>query len=74
MVADFNLDGKPDLSLVTSNGSVRDPFSLVSVFLGQGDGTFGTRADYETGLLAVSPAAGDFNLDGKLDLAGNGRR
>ncbi len=61
VVADFNGDGKLDLALATNN-------SLVSVLLGNGDGTFQTKIDSATGAKAYSIAAADFNGDGKLDL------
>ncbi len=41
----------------------------VSVFLGNGDGTFQTRTDYATGDSPIFVATGDFNGDGVSDLA-----
>lgn len=41
----------------------------VSVFLGNGDGTFQRRTDYATGNSPVFVATGDFNADGISDLA-----
>jgi len=41
----------------------------VSVFLGNGDGTFQKRTDYATGNSPVFIATGDFNADGISDLA-----
>src|SRR5438128_2710256 len=48
--------------------------SAVSIFLGHGDGTFAAPIQYPTGPMLLSPPyhnvlAGDFNGDGKLDLA-----
>ena len=61
-IGDVSGDGRPDL--VTANfGS-----NTVSVLLGNGGGTFGTNADYETGFSPVSVAIGDVSGDGKLDL------
>lgn len=64
-VADFNMDTKPDLAVPNF---VFNP-GTVSVFLGNGDGTLGARTALLTGAQASSAAAGDFNRDGKLDLA-----
>lgn len=61
-VADFNGDGKPDL--VTNRGT-----NNVSVFLGNGDGTFQAPVNTAVGTLPSSVAVGDFHVDGKLDLA-----
>ena len=64
-VADFNGDGKLDLVVaIASNASP----SSVSVLLGKGDGTFGAPTNYGVG-GTVGVAVGDFNGDGKLDLA-----
>jgi hypothetical protein len=41
----------------------------VSVFLGNGDGTFQNRVDYATGNSPIFVAASDFNNDGITDLA-----
>ena len=64
-VADFNLDGKPDVALL----SQRD---TISVFLGTGGGAFGPRTRFPgTNTLGSDPlggiAAGDVNNDGKPD-------
>ncbi len=64
--ADLNGDGIPDLVGV-------DP-GVVSVLLGNGDGTFSEAGSYTIpepgiGLDNVPLAIGDFNGDGKLDIA-----
>ena len=41
----------------------------VSVLLGNGDGTFQTQKTYAVGYGPYSVAVGDFNGDGKADLA-----
>ncbi|MGA3028587.1 MAG: VCBS repeat-containing protein [Bryobacteraceae bacterium] len=65
---DFNGDGKPDLAVVvnTEDGGAADE---VLIFLGNGDGSFKLSATYAAGPVAFAIVAGDFNGDGKLDLA-----
>jgi hypothetical protein len=69
---DFNGDGKLDLVV-----TVYDPFTtgleFVGVMAGNGDGSFGTLApvsgtatSFASGITAI---VGDFNKDGKLDIA-----
>jgi hypothetical protein len=64
-VGDFNLDGKPDLAAANNNSN------NVTVLLGNGSGGFThpTRSPVNTGTFLVSISVGDFNLDGKPDLA-----
>jgi len=67
---DFNGDGKIDLAVVnqTCTNTPCGPGS-VSILLGNGDGTFRPHVDYLVGIIPFSLAVGDFNGDGKLDLA-----
>jgi Flp pilus assembly secretin CpaC len=48
---------------------VNSASDTLSVFLGNGDGTFQNRVDYPTGHGPVGIATGDFNNDGNLDVA-----
>jgi hypothetical protein len=66
-VADFNDDGKLDLAVATT--CYVSCATGVSILLGNGDGTFQAHVDYPAGSDAFSTAVGDFNGDGKLDLA-----
>jgi hypothetical protein len=67
-VADFNGDGKPDLAV--AGGASWEYFGYVSVQLGNGDGTFEPFGQgFDAGAGPRSVAVGDFNGDGKLDLA-----
>ncbi|RMH06008.1 MAG: VCBS repeat-containing protein [Nitrospirae bacterium] len=63
-VADLNRDGNLDLA-VTNGGPMS---SAVSIWLGQGDGTFLMPRDYRTGKRPLSVSFADFNVDGILDL------
>jgi hypothetical protein len=69
IAADFNGDGKLDLAAPNFEPA---PYT-VSIFLGNGDGTFGPRNDFPTGDVPYIVVADDFNHDGKLDLAINGQ-
>ena len=57
-VGDFNGDGKQDIAIANSGSNT------VSVFLGNGDGTFQTQASYAVGGGPSSVVVGDFNGDG----------
>jgi hypothetical protein len=65
VMGDFNNDGIPDLAVPDSTTGD------VAVFLGKGDGTFQPAMSTSTGAnsIPLALAAGDFNADGKLDLA-----
>jgi hypothetical protein len=64
-VGDFDGNGKPDLVALPANTG------RISVYLGNGDGTFQTpvSAAPPSGAVPQRIAVGDFNGDGKSDLA-----
>jgi hypothetical protein len=68
VAGDFNGDGKLDLAVanLSTNGTVTGG---VSIFLGNGNGTFGAATSVQVGNGPFAIVAGDFNRDGKLDLA-----
>ena len=66
-VSDVNGDGKLDL-IVVNNGGVSGQGN-VSVLCGKGDGTFQMAVNYAAGAGPSSVAIGDFDGDGKPDLA-----
>ena len=64
-VGDFNGDGNLDLAVTNSFQHK----GKVSIFLGAGDGSFGTAKMFAAGYLADSVVVADFNGDEKPDLA-----
>ena len=64
-VGDFNHDGKLDVAVTEVFGFI----DQVSIWLGNGDGSFHEGDSYALGSLPQSVAAADFNRDGNLDLA-----
>jgi hypothetical protein len=74
-VADVNGDGKPDI--ITANdpgdGAFFGATASISVFLNNGNGTFGAAQTYYVlPADAYSLAVGDFNGDGRLDIVAGG--
>jgi hypothetical protein len=68
--ADFNGDGKLDVAIASQCPNNNNcPNGIVSLLLGNGDGTFQNPVNYNSGgLYATSVAVGDVNGDGHLDL------
>ncbi len=60
---DFNLDGKTDLAVANLISNT------VSIFMGNGDGTFQAAQNISVSSLPFCVLVGDFNGDGKPDLA-----
>jgi hypothetical protein len=71
ITADFNGDGHADLAVANhGNWSHFSRFApVVNVLLGRGDGRFGAPATYDVGASPVDIVAGDFDGDGRPDLA-----
>ena len=73
MAGDFNGDGRTDLAIADQgdldiDDGGTDPGG-VSVLLGNGDGTFQDQVTYAAGDHPYALVAGDFNGDGRTDLA-----
>lgn len=74
VASDFNGDGKLDLAVTNTCGNASScsplEFGSVSVLTGAGDGTFTVTSKVLTDYhKPLGIAAGDFNADGKTDLA-----
>lgn len=70
VASDFNSDHKLDLAILDSDSTGSGV--VITVSLGNGDGTFETPVDYGSDLSCCGLVAGDFNGDGKPDLAVSG--
>ena len=67
-VSDVNADGKLDLIVTDSSDGQADGHSI-EVLLGNGDGTFQAATRYTVGAAPFAVAVGDFDNDGRPDLA-----
>jgi hypothetical protein len=69
-VGDFNGDGNLDLAVADAGDPLGGGAGAgVSVLLGNGDGTFQSAVTYDAGVRCFLVGVGDFNGDGKPDLA-----
>jgi hypothetical protein len=66
-VGDFNGDGIADLAVTNYNFS--NTGVSLNILLGNGDGTFRSAVSYPVSDSQVSLALGDFNGDGRVDIA-----
>jgi len=68
-VADFNGDGVADLATADCGPACSQGSSGVSVLLGYGNGTFQFPLQFPAGTSPFAVVGGDYNGDGKADLA-----
>ena len=68
-IADLNGDGRVDLAVANAGDAQKGIAGSVSVLLGAGNRTFKAAVDYPAGAVPSSIAIGDFNRDGKRDIA-----
>jgi hypothetical protein len=71
VTADFNADGKLDVAFLVNNQTSSTTMGSVCIMLGKGDGSFQTPICQQgtIGQFLSQISVGDFNGDGKLDLA-----
>jgi hypothetical protein len=71
VVGDFNGDGKLDIAITSwgvTAGVAGASTSVLSILLGNGDGTFQPHVDTVIPVTPYAIAVGDLNHDGKLDV------
>ena len=69
VLGDFNGDAKLDMAIAHNGGGGGGTRRGVTVRLGNGDGTFQSSKEYDSGRGMSSIVLGDFNRDGNLDFA-----
>jgi hypothetical protein len=75
VVGDFNGDGKPDLAVVNFNLTGPDSVSVLlnTTPANATTPSFAAQQTFATGMFSTGLAVGDFNGDGRLDLAATNR-
>ena len=68
-IADFNGDAFDDLAVVTDTAISGTSYPRMGVMIGRGDGTFNSVALYNAPTNLETVVTGDFNGDGKSDIA-----
>lgn len=69
VVGDWNRDAKPDLAVANFNSANSSGEHTISVYLNDGSGGFPSIVEYALGPNPIGVETGDFNADGKPDLA-----
>jgi hypothetical protein len=72
IAVDFNGDGNKDLAVATNTMLNASIVSLVYVLIGSPTGTFSAATNYTVSGGSNTLVSGDFNVDGKFDLAVGG--
>jgi hypothetical protein len=68
-IGDFNGDGQEDLAVADCACGPPGEVDTVKILLGNGDGTFQPYVGYAVGPSPTSVVVGDFNGDGRADVA-----
>jgi hypothetical protein len=69
VTGDLNGDGKTDLIVADAGNLAANSGGYLSVYLGRGNGAFDFGGNFSVGVNPSALAIGDFNRDGKLDVA-----